>query len=146
MENNFSSDLGCFIIRINRTRRRFLSRYLKEFGLSWPMHIVLHGIRRYPGRCQEFLSDYCFIDKTVVARYARKLELLSYIRREVAPEDRRLYKLYLTPAGEKCAESIQRHSDEWSRQLAAGFTDGERRAALALLSRMSGNINALFQH
>jgi DNA-binding MarR family transcriptional regulator len=61
----------------------------------------------------------------------------------VSPEDRREYRLYLTEEGDHCAHEIQRHSDEWSRQLVEGFSEEERRAALTLLSRMSGNSDAL---
>jgi DNA-binding MarR family transcriptional regulator len=144
MEHGFVSDLGCSVIRLNRTRRRFLSKYLKTFGLSWPMYLVLSGVFRHPGSSQEFLSDFYFIDKTTVARCARRLEELSFLRREVSPEDRRVYRLYLTAEGENCAHEIQRRSDEWSRHLAEGFSEEERRTALTLLSRMSSNSDLLF--
>lgn len=108
------------------------------------MHIVLLGVRRHPGISQEFLAELYYIDKASVARCARRLEELSFLRREISPLDRRVYELTLTPLGEELAGKIQCHSDAWSRQLAAGFTDEERATALALLSRMSENSDALF--
>lgn len=144
MEDGYISDLGCSVIRLNRARRRYLDKYLKELGLSWPMYIVLNGVFRHPGSNQEFLSDFYFIDKTAVARCARKLEELSFLRREISPEDRREYRLFLTPAGEDCARAVRGHSDEWSRQLVEGFGEEERQIALELLSRMSSNSDLLF--
>lgn len=108
------------------------------------MHIVLLGVRRHPGISQEFLADLYYIDKASVARCARKLEELSLLQRLISPQDRRVYELTLTPEGEELAAKVLCHSDAWSRQLSAGFTKEERATALALLSRMSENSDALF--
>lgn len=139
MEHAFSNDLGRLIILLYRARRRYLGEHLREYHITGPMHIILMGVRHYPGSSQEFLSDHFYIDKATVARCARRLEVLSYLKREVLPEDRRLYRLYLTPSGENVVRIIQGYSEAWSRQLSAGFSDEERSTALSLLARMTTN-------
>jgi len=144
LEKIFLGDLGRLIARLSRARRRYLGEHLREYGLTVPMHMIVMGVRQHPGSSQEFLSDFFIIDKATVARCARTLEDLSYLRREISPEDRRLYRLYLTPAGEDLARIYHCHSEAWSRQISAGLSEDECQTALDLLSRLDSNDSARF--
>ncbi len=141
METVFSNDLGRLIVHLYRARRRYMGEHLREYGLTGPMYIILMGVHRYPGSSQEFLSDHFYIDKATVARCARRLEDLSYLKREVLPQDRRLYRLFLTLGGENIVRIIQGHSEAWNSRLTNGLSEEDRHIALSLLTRMAANYN-----
>lgn len=141
---DFSKDFGRQITHLNRLRKRFMSEKLKEFGLGGSMYMYIVSLDRNPGASQDFLVARFFMDKGNVARSAKRLEELGYIRREIDPDDRRQYKLFLTDSGQKLVPIIRTHLAQWSEFLSDGFSDEERSTATDLLERMTENSRKFF--
>ncbi|MPM34104.1 hypothetical protein SDC9_80686 [bioreactor metagenome] len=133
----YAEDMGRLLVLLYRARRQYLADHLKEYGITGPMHILLMGVHCQPGSSQELISERYFIDKASVARWARRLEELGYLRRETGEEDRRFYRLFLTERGEELVGIVHSHSEAFSRKLTDGLSGQERKTALALLSRMA---------
>ena len=83
------------LVRINRQRIRDLRRRLAPCGYLGVMHLIVLYVRRHPGARQEDVACFYAVDKTSVARDARRLEDMGHLRREVDPDNRRQYQLYL---------------------------------------------------
>jgi DNA-binding MarR family transcriptional regulator len=141
---NFSKDFGRLITHLNRLRKRFMSDRLKSYGLGGSMYMFILSLDRNPGASQDFLVERFFMDKGNVARSAKRLEELGYIRREIDPGDRRQYMLYLTGSGKELIPVIRSYLTEWSECLSANFSDEERRTATELLERMAENSRQFF--
>jgi len=135
----FSRQLSRLVVHLNRMRKRFMGEHLRCYGLGGSMYMFLTALDHNPGASQDFLVNHFYLDKGNVARSAKKLEELGYIRREVDSNDRRQYNLYLTEKGEQILPVIRGYIVEWSGYLTENMTEEECRNALALLTKMAEN-------
>lgn len=136
---DFSRQLSRMIVHLNRMRKRFMNDKLRDYGLGGAMYMFLTALDRNPGASQDFLVGHFYMDKGNVARGAKKLEDLGYIRRETDPDDRRQYRLFLTDKGREILPVIRGYIGEWSAYLTEDMTPEEGETALALLTRMAEN-------
>lgn len=90
----------------------------------------------HPGSRQEDIAEYYSLDKSSVARDARKLEELHHIVRHIDPENRRQYQLDLTPAGQEFVCFLDQIHDEYAEKLKTGFQEEEWAQLEKLLKRM----------
>ena len=135
MEKNVLSSL----LRINRYNRRALKCALAPHRYVGVMHLIVIYISHHPGASQEEVTNFYALDKTSVARDARRLEDMGHIRREIDPADRRQYRLYLTEAGRGMLDVIDRAYEDFQSRLAAGFSPEEWERLTALLARLEEN-------
>ena len=104
------------LLRINRRRMVALRRVLTPHGYVGFMHLILIYTARRPGASQEEICTFYALDKASAARDARR-----HIRRQIDPENRRQYQLFLTPQGEEMVKIIDQTHEEFQRRLSAGI-------------------------
>ena len=136
---DFSRQLSRLIVHLNRMRKRFMNEKLRDYGLGGAMYMFLTALDHNPGASQDFLVGHFYMDKGNVARGAKKLEDLGYIRRETDPGDRRQYRLFLTEKGREVLPTIRGYIAEWSGYLTEGMSREDGETAIALLTRMAEN-------
>ena len=136
---DFSRQLSRLIVHLNRMRKRFMNERLRGYDLGGALYMFLTALDHNPGASQDFLVNHFYMDKGNVARGAKKLENLGYIRRETDPEDRRQYRLYLTDEGRELLPTIRSYIQEWCGYLTEGMSEEEGEAAIRLLTRMAEN-------
>lgn len=134
-------DLNRFIVLLNRGRGRYMHRRLQQYGLYGPMYSILLHLERCPGSSQDSLSEYFLLDKSTVARLARRLEELELISRSVTQHDRRQYQLLLTDAGRSLLAVIHDHLNTWSDAMLTGLSEEEQQTVGRLLQRMTENVS-----
>ncbi len=132
-----------YIASLDRRRRRFLNEGLAELGLSGPMPNFLLTLERSPGVSQDFLAEQLKIDKSGIARLARELEELGYIRRELSSGNRRMYRLFLTESGEKVLPVIRSQLSLWRETVMSGISSDKQTEMVQLLSQMVENSTKL---
>ena len=133
----------CSLLRINRIRMRVLRQELAPYGYSGVMHLIVRYVSRYPGASQDDIAAFYALDKTGVARDARRLEELGHIRRTVHPENRRKYQLHLTEEGSRMTEVICRAYDAFAQALTVGVSPGEWEQLRRLLQQLEQNALSL---
>ena len=131
------------IIRINRIRILFMKRQLAGYPLCGTMHILLTYLHNHPGASQDDLAAFYALDKTPVAREAKRLEELGYICRNIDTCNRRQYELYLTQEGETIVTAIYDAYQQFSERLSAGMTQEQWQTAAQLLKMMNENLSSL---
>jgi len=135
MENSVLSSL----LRINRQRMLALRHVLVPYQYVGVMHLIVAYTARNPGASQEEIACFYALDKTSVARDAKRLEEMGHIRREFAPDNRRQYQLFLTDGGREMAAVLQRFYEDFHRRLSAGIPAGDWEALELLLKRLEAN-------
>lgn len=113
------------LLRINRQRVKQMKRALAPYGYVGVMHLIVLHIRRQPGVSQEEIACYFSLDKTSVARDARRLEEMGHIYRRTAPENRRQYQLYLTEEGQAFLTVLDGIHDEFAARISAGISPSD---------------------
>lgn len=130
------------ILRINRQRLRILRHtVLTPHQYVGVMHLIVGYIGRHPGASQEEIVCFYALDKANVARSARRLEDMGHIRREIDPDNRRQYQLFLTSAGEEMFSIIDRAHEDFQHMLSAGVDPGDWQLLASLLQRLEKNIH-----
>jgi DNA-binding MarR family transcriptional regulator len=93
------------------------ARRVNRTGLRSGHVSVLALIGLNPGITQTALSRATARDKSTLTPTLRQLEERNLIRREQFRNDRRSYKLHLTPEGEKASEELMQHAALHEREL-----------------------------
>ncbi len=135
MDNSVLSSL----LRINRQRIRALRRALLPYGYVGNMHLILFYVGRHPGASQEDITCFYALDKTSVARDSKRLEDMGHLRRDLVPENRRQYQLFLTPAGLDMLEVLKRTYDDFENRLSAGVSPQDWQTITRLLKQLEDN-------
>lgn len=128
------------LLRINRHYRRFLRCALLPYHYIGVMHLILVYTGRHPGTSQEEIACFFALDKTSVARDARRLEELGHLERRTIPENRRQYQLFLTDAGREMIGNIDGIMEQYQQTLSAGISPEDWQCLAGLLTRLEENI------
>lgn len=136
MEKSVMSSL----LRINRCHRKALKCALAPYQYVGVMHLIVLYVSRHPGSSQEEITGFYALDKASVARDARRLEDLGHIERNIIPENRRQYKLFLTDAGRDMIRIIDRAEEQFQKSLAVSISPEDWGQLELLLKRLEENV------
>ena len=124
------------LLRINRQRLRALRRSLAPYRYVGVMHLIVLYTHRSPGARQEDIACFYALDKTSVARDARRLEDMGHLRREIDPGNRRQYQLFLTEQGEQMLPVLDQAFDAFQERLSASLSPEDWQTLTDLLERL----------
>jgi DNA-binding MarR family transcriptional regulator len=110
---------------------------LERLGLSPPHVGILGMLRRSAGQSQQDLAGSLGMHPSRMVAIIDELEDKGLIERRANPDDRRVYALFLTPAGEKALRDIGRLNTEHLEALCAALDLTERQQLAELLSRIA---------
>ena len=127
------------LLRINRHHRRAIKCALASYQYIGVMHLIVLYAARSPGASQEEIAAFYALDKTSVARDARRLEELGHLERRTAPENRRQYQLFLTEEGRAMIQVISEAQERFQHTLAAGLSSQDWQCLTQLLERLEEN-------
>lgn len=117
--------LGVFISIIHRTRIIHLNNEMKDLELTAGQVPFLMHLSHKEGITQDDLAVHLHIDKGTVARALKKLEDNGFIYREINPQNRRKYLLFLTEKGRQIVPKIHQIDKEWEKSVCSDLSDTE---------------------
>ena len=117
--------LGVFISIIHRTRLIHLNNEMKDLELTAGQVPFLMHLSHKEGITQDNLAVHLHIDKGTVARALKKLEDNGFIYREINPQNRRKYLLFLTEKGRQIVPKIHQIDKEWEKSVCSDLSDAE---------------------
>ena len=138
-----NSHIFCYLLRLNRRRIRCLRQALAPHQYVGTMHLLMLYLSEHPGASQDEIREYYALDKTNVARDARRLEELGHIKRQVDMNNRRQYQLYVTESGKAFLPLIQAAYDSFSEKLVANLSQEEVDILGKLLQKLDNNTAVL---
>jgi DNA-binding MarR family transcriptional regulator len=94
-------------------------------------------LRRSAGQSQQDLAGSLGMHPSRMVALIDELEHKGLLERRANPDDRRVYALFLTPAGEKALRDVGRVSAEHLEALCAALDDAERQRLRELLTRIA---------
>jgi len=131
--------IGKWISIIHRYTHSYMSKVLKSYNIGSGQFIFLVTLFKNDGVSQEELSNCLDIDKATTARAIKKLEKEGYVRREVDPEDRRVYRVYVTQKALEMKSVMHKVLSRWTDILVSDLSQEEIELALKLLMKISHN-------
>ena len=131
--------LGRHASILYRQANRFYDRALAPYGIGCGQQFFLLRIFEHQGINVLDLARLGQFDKGAATRAVQKLEEEGYIRSEPDPQDRRMRRLYTTPAAEPIVQEVFAARERWNQILTRGIRQEEIEQADKLLAHMAEN-------
>jgi DNA-binding MarR family transcriptional regulator len=116
--------------------RRFAER-VAAVDLTPPQSGLIRAVAQEPGRSQQALAAQLGTPATRLVALVDGLEQRGVLERRRNPDDRRLYAVHLTPAGEALLTELGHLAGEHEADLLAPLDPAERRTLAELLGRVA---------
>lgn len=121
-----SSFLGFRLRRVQNQLSRDFSARTREWGLRQGMFSALEVIAANPDISQTNLSREVGLDKSVMVAMVDDLEARGWVKRTRSTNDRRRYKLAITPEGKDTLDALFAELETTEELGLAALTDDER--------------------
>jgi DNA-binding MarR family transcriptional regulator len=129
--------------RVSKTFRAVTEVALRRHGLYLGQNLVLAALADQDGRTPGEVAAAVRVTTPTIVKMANRMAAAGLLSRRRDDPDKRLVRLYLTPAGRRLCRPLQAELQLVDRRLTAGLTKSERRTLLALLGKVSDNGQAL---
>jgi MarR family transcriptional regulator, transcriptional regulator for hemolysin len=137
-------DLGLqFLVRdVGRLSRRRFEQFGQELGLSLTRAqcFALVHVAREPGLSQAHLAHLMDVEPIALVRLIDRLQAENLVERRLDPNDRRVWRLYLTRTAASATERIQRISNAVTERAFVNVPQRERTALVAMLQQIKVNL------
>lgn len=125
--------------RLMRKRFEYSARALGVTRAQWQVLLVLS---RVEGINQAGLADRLEVENITLGRIVDRLEESGLVERRADPADRRMWRLYLTPAAGPMIERLHALSDDLEAESIAGLSEAEHEQLYELLGRLRANLSS----
>ena len=116
----FDRDILILLHEVGRLARTRADQRARSQGMTRAQWVILARVERQPGLSQSELAAICEVEPITIVRLVDRLEKRGLLERRRDAEDRRINRLYLTPA----AAPLMRELSAWRDQLVAEATVG----------------------
>jgi DNA-binding MarR family transcriptional regulator len=135
------TSIGFLIGDASRLYRRAFDARARSSGITAMQWRLLREIRDREGTRQGFLAGYFDIEPITLSRMIKRLVATGLIERRRDPDDRRAWRLYLTPAAREQFLLIQPVAADQEHEAMQGLTDTERAQLIELVDRVCANLS-----
>jgi len=112
-------------------------RLFRPYGLTGAQYNVLNVLAPHAdGISQRELGDELVVDRSNVTGLVDRMEKLRWVRRADHPDDRRIYRVSLTPVGRRLWETVHPRYLAVVAQITRDIAPGRIRDCLATLRRL----------
>ncbi len=132
--------IGILLIDVSRMLRKCFEKNCRGTGMTRAQWQVLAMLNRNQGITQGALTDLLEVEPITIGRMVDRLEKAGMLERRAHPTDRRAWCLHLLPASRPVLDALKDLAATTRAELMAGLSDEEQGQALALLSKMKGNL------
>jgi DNA-binding MarR family transcriptional regulator len=121
--------------------RRAFDRRAAPLGVTRAQWRVLAWVGHEPGLRQVKLADHLDVEPITLCRIVDRLEEAGLVERRRDPEDRRAWRLHLTPKGEPLVEQLRTLAGEMAREAFAGVSPEAVEALSRSLARVRDTLS-----
>ena len=121
--------------------RRAFDRRVAPLGVTRAQWRALAWVAREPGLRQVELADHLDVEPITLCRIVDRLEEAGLVERRRDPDDRRAWRLHLTPKGEPLVSQLFELASGLAQEAFAGVTPEAVEALREALARVRDNIS-----
>lgn len=130
------NNVGYLLNKAARTIRESVSKSLKPVKLSLHEYVILRLLETKLAETQQAVGQRYDIDRTTMVTIVDELESRQLLIRQKNIQDRRSYKLVLTPKGRKTLTRAKRLAQQAHNAFLAPLTKTQQRSLLSLLGKI----------
>jgi DNA-binding MarR family transcriptional regulator len=134
---HLASLVGYRIRRANTKVFQSFNEMFAPLNIAFGQYSLLALIGLNPGLSQMALADAGGIDRSTVVPITDRFVRLGWVRRSRRRQDRRMYSLKVTPAGQALLDRAHSLIISHDEQLVAGLSKEEQTQLVELLARVS---------
>ena len=143
LREDLSRNFGFLVNDVARLMRTVYDRRVKSVGLTRSQWWVLNHLFRTPGVSQSELAAILEIERPTLGRLLDRLERKGWVRREDDANDRRAWRVYLTPAAQPAMRKLRKHAAGLRRDALAGLSGAERDRFVDALKAIKANLQRM---
>lgn len=131
------------VVRSYHLCEAVLSQRLLALGVKLAEHEVLVNLLRAPGSTQQALAQRCFVAKSGVSMLVSRMVQAGLVQRQADEVDARVWRLFLTPQGERLAGQASAVQAEVVEAMTQGSSEAELLALAEAMERSAQVLQGL---
>jgi MarR family transcriptional regulator, transcriptional regulator for hemolysin len=141
MPTDLDHDLLIQLYDVARHMRTYADQRARAQGMTRAQMIILARLERQPDISQNELAAAAEVAPMTIARLIDRLEETGLVKRRSDPDDRRAWRLRLTPAAAPILREIKRARAELHNDMTHGIEPAVLDAMAAGLRQMKQNLS-----
>jgi DNA-binding MarR family transcriptional regulator len=122
--------------------RTYADQLAQAHGLTRAQMVILARLERQPDVSQNELAAAAEVAPMTIARLIDRLEKLGLVKRCIDPEDRRVWRLRLTPAAAPLLREIKRFRNKLRSVMTNGIDPAVVDAMIIGLGQIKKNVSS----
>lgn len=139
-QTHIDGDLLILLYDVGRHMRTYSDHVAAKHGMTRAQWVILSRLERQPNISQSELATLAEVSPITVARLIDRLEALGLVERCTDPDDRRVWRLRLTPAAAPVLREIKEFRGCLSRLMTEGIDPSVIDAMASGLRQMKENV------
>lgn len=135
-----SEDLGFLIGDAARLMRRAFDERVRNQGITRPQWRVLGLLHRFGGSTQVALAEMMDVEPITLGRMIDRLQDAALVERRADPNDRRAWRVHLTPMGETRIAELKPLATELFADAVSGLNEAQQAELEAMLEIIRLNL------
>lgn len=131
---------GFLLSKCHQKAFQIFREKLLPHNLTPPQFAALAFLWKKDGLSQIQLGAAMEMDRTTTSGVIDRLEKQGLVSRRHHPEDRRVFKIYLTEAGNELEHTLSPLSVEANAELTSNLSQKEKESLLDLLKKIRGEL------
>lgn len=132
--------VGFLIHDVSRMMRGWFDARAQHLGLTRAQWRVLMQLAAREGASQRELAEILEIDTVTLGRHIDRLERDMWLERRPDPNDRRVWRLHLTPSARPTMDEMEALALELNEAVLTGLDEAGRAALRVALQRIKANV------
>ena len=133
-------EIGFNISDVARLLRTYVDQRAREYGMTRAQWAALARVERSEGLKQTELAEILDLQPITLTRLVDRLCDSGLMERRADPDDRRVKRLYLTPAAQPVLEAMSRLGRDIMETVLTGLEPAARELLAAYLLTMKSNL------
>lgn len=142
MPAEFEDDLPILLSDVARHMRTYADQLAQAHGMTRAQLIILARLEMQPDLSQNELAAFAEVAPMTIARLIDRLEELGLVKRCADPQDRRIWRLRLTPSATPLLRDIKQFRTKLRNVLTKGIEPAVLKAMMLGLRRMKENVSS----
>lgn len=134
--------LGRDLVFTAKELREAFEDAMERAGGSLGTWIVLNAIHREGLVSHSVLATHAHVDGATITYHVDRAEKQGLVQREPDPDDRRVKRLRLTPAGERAYTELWAAASAFQEEVMAGISEAEQTRLRRTLAKVRANLAA----
>jgi DNA-binding MarR family transcriptional regulator len=123
-----------------KAHRTAVDTALRAHNVHVGQEMILMRLWEQEGQTQTQLAEQLCVEPPTVTRMIQRMEMEGLLERRPDPEDARIQRVFLAPAGRALREQVERCWQQVEAATVAGFTTEERMLLRRLLLQLRDNL------